>query len=70
MRKRLAIVSHFRRRREWLCNGVAVLKGQIDRPFWLRERKCGAKGLGDLVLSRAVAIFPCTFPAHACPAAV
>jgi hypothetical protein len=32
MRKRLAIVSHFRRRREWLCNGVAVLKGQIDRP--------------------------------------
>jgi hypothetical protein len=46
MRKRLAFVSHFRQRREWLRNQVAVLKVQIDRPLSAAgEKMRGLRGL-------------------------
>jgi hypothetical protein len=43
-----------------------------NRPaaFGRGREDAGPEGLGNLVLSRAVAIFPCTLPGHACPAAV
>jgi hypothetical protein len=43
-----------------------------NRPaaFGCGRENAGPKGLGDLVLSRAVTIFPCTLFGHGCPAAV
>ena len=53
MRKRLAFVSHFRRRREWLCNRVAVLKAQIDRPLLAAgEKMRGLRGLATSFVTR------------------